>query len=207
MSGASPRGTGLEARPVSSPGWCSAAAGRRRRTRSPASTPRPCRRPTAAPVDDALRARAQFGELVAGLRDGPLQDRLRELGTRVDAGVLAVWRTAMQAADIDRVAATLDPDRVTAELKQARRAGAADDVVAALHDRFASTQRLLNSRDELRDRLPVLEARLGTAVAKAAELVLTSPASAGTEIAGLEADLDQLVGELDALGAATTELG
>jgi hypothetical protein len=56
-----------------------------------------------APVTDALRARAQFAELVAGLRDGPLQDRMRELGGRVDTGVLAVWRTASQAADIDRV--------------------------------------------------------------------------------------------------------
>ena len=160
-----------------------------------------------APVSDALRARAQFGELVAGLRDGPLQERMRELGTRVDAGVLAVWRTASQAADIDRVTGTLDPERVTAELKQARRDGAPDDVVAALQDRFASTQRLLNHRDELRDKLPVLEARLGTAVARAAELALTSPASANAEIAGLEGDLDRLVVELDALGAATRELG
>ena len=160
-----------------------------------------------APVADALRARTQFGALVAGLRDGPLQDRMRELGAHVDAGVLAVWRTASQAAEIDRVAATLDPDRVTSELKQARRAGAADDVVTALQQRFASTQRLLNSRDELRDRLPVLEARLGTAVARAAELALTSPAAAATEIAGLEGELDRLVVELDALGAATTELG
>jgi len=160
-----------------------------------------------APVADARRARAQFDELVAGLREGPLRDRLGELGRRVDAGVLAVWRTATQAAEIDRVTSTLDPDRVTAELKQARRSGATDDVVAALQERFASTQRLLNARDELRDRLPVLEARLGTAVARAAEIVLTSPASAGAEIAGLETDLERLVGELDALGAATTELG
>jgi hypothetical protein len=160
-----------------------------------------------APVADALRARAQFGELVAGLRAGPLQDRMRELGGRVDAGVLAVWRTASQAAEIDRVAATLDPDRVTSELKQARRSGAAADVVEALQQRFASTQRLLNSRDELRERLPVLEARLGTAVARAAELALTSPAAAITEISGLEGELDRLVVELDALGAATTELG
>jgi hypothetical protein len=159
-----------------------------------------------APVVDALRARAQFGELVAGLRSGPLQERLRELGGRVDAGVLAVFRTAMQAADIDRVAATLDPERVTAELKQARRAGAEPEVVEALQARFASTQRLLNSRDELRDRLPVLEARLGTAVARAAELALTSPASAGAEISGLAGELDRLVLDLDALTSATAEL-
>ena len=101
---------------------------------------------------------------------------------------------------------TLDPDRVTAELKQARRSGATDDVVAALQERFASTQRLLNVRDELRDRLPVLEARLGTAVARAAEIVLTSPASAGAEIAGLEADLDASSAS-STPSAATTELG
>ena len=159
-----------------------------------------------APVADALRVRAQFAQLVAGLRPGPLQDRLRELGGRVDAGVLAVWRTAAQAAEIDRVAVTLDPDRVTADLKQARRSGAADEVVAALQQRFVSTQRLLNSRDELRDRLPVLEARLGTAVARAAELALTSPAAAIAEVTGLEGELDRLVLELDALGAATAEL-
>lgn len=160
-----------------------------------------------AVVADALRARTQFGDLVAGLRDGPLQQRMHELGARVDAGVLAVWRTATQAAEIDRVAATLDAERVTAELKEARRSGASDETVAALHERFASTQRLLNHRDELRDRLPVIQARLGTAVARAAELALTSPASASTEIAGLEGDLERLVVELDALGAATTELG
>lgn len=159
-----------------------------------------------APVSAALRARAQFGELVAGLRDGPLQQRMGELGARVDAGVLAVWRTANQAAGIDRVAATLDTERVTAELKQARRSGATDDVVEALQARFASTQRLLNRRDELRQRLPVLEARLGTAVARAAELALTSPASASVEIDGLAGELDRLVLELDALGAANAEL-
>ena len=52
----------------------------------------------------------------------------------------------------------------------------------------------------------VLEARLGTAVARAAELVLTSPAAASTEIDDLAAELDRLVVELDSLSAATAEL-
>ena len=160
-----------------------------------------------APVVDAVRARTQFGELVAGLHDGPLRERLQELAARVDSGVLAVWHTATRAADIDRVTATLDVERVTAELKQARRSGAADEVVVALQERFASMQRLLNGRDAQRERLPVLEARLATAVARAAELVLTSPATVSAEIDALAGDLDRLVVELDALGAATSELG
>jgi hypothetical protein len=162
--------------------------------------------PYRAPVADALRARAQFAELLGTMRDGPLRARMGELGARIDAGVLAVWRTVSQAMQVDRVVGMLDPERVTAELKQARRAGANDEVVAALQERFTSTQRLLNSRDELRERLPVLEARLGTAVARAAELALTSPAAASTEIDDLAAELDRLVVELDSLSAATAEL-
>lgn len=159
------------------------------------------------PVADALRARRQFGELVTALQPGPLQDRLHQMGERVDAGVLAVWRTATQAGQMERVVATLDPDRVTAELKQARRSGADDTIVEALSARFQSMQRLLNSADDLRQRLPILEARLGTAVARAAELMLASPAAPHTaEIDALEGELGTLVVELDALGAATREL-
>ncbi len=169
----------------------------------PAAVPAACR----PAVDRALRSRTQFAELVATLHDGPLQTRMTGLAEQLDAGVLAVWRTASQAGAIDRVTAALDPDRITAELKQARRDGAPDEVVSALQERFASTQRLLNSRDELRERLDVLEARLDTAVAKAAELALTSGASATAGIAALEHDLGQVVVELDALAAATAELG
>jgi hypothetical protein len=159
-----------------------------------------------APVEDARRAHAQFVDLVGGLADGPLRARLGELGERVDAGVLAIWRTASQAARIDRVAETLDPDRVTAELKQARRAGADASVVDALHERFASIQRLLNARDEMREKLPVLEARLATAVARTAELTLAAPNVVEDEVSRLNGEVESLVAELDALHSATAEL-
>lgn len=165
-----------------------------------------------APVADALRARTQFQGLVDAVPTGPMQQRLIELSARVDAGVFAVWQTVQQAVRLEGVVATLDPQRVTDTLKQARReqeAGTADTAtVEALTARFASTQRLLNSLDELRDRLPVLEARLGTAVARAAELTLTS--SASTSAAALDAlgsDLDTLVLELDALRAGVDAVG
>lgn len=161
-----------------------------------------------APVADALQARAQFAELVGGLRPGPLQDRLHELGDRVDAGVMAVWRTTTQATEVERVVATLDPERVAADLKEARRNQAEPTVVDALTARFTSTQRLLNALDDLRTRLPVVEARLGTAVARAAEIVLTSPAgSADHELSALQGELDTLVVELDTLATATREVG
>ena len=169
----------------------------------PAAVPAACR----PAVERAVRSRAQFAELVTTLRDGPLHDRMDALAGQLDAGVLAVGAPPSQAGAIDRVTTALEPERITAELKHARRDGAPDEVVAALQERFASTQRLLNSRDELRVRLDVLEARLDTAVARAAELALTSSASAATEIADLERDLGAVVLELDALAAATAELG
>ena len=113
------------------------------------------------PVVDALAARQRFDELVATLRPGPLQDRLRDLRGRVDAGVLAVWNSTARAVDLERVIDTLGPERIAEELKRARRDGADAAIVDALSARFASTQRLLNTLEDLHEHLPVVEARLG----------------------------------------------
>jgi hypothetical protein len=161
-----------------------------------------------APIDDALQARRQFIDLVAAVRPGPLRERLGELGARVDAGVLAVWGTAQHGAQLERVLSTLDPDRVTGDYKRAKRDGAGPEVLEPLAARFASVQRLLNALEDVRAKLPVLEARLGTAVARTAELTLVSPAAAApTELDALGHELDALTVELQALGAATHDVG
>lgn len=157
-------------------------------------------------VDDALRSRIEFRRVVESLAAGPGQDRLRELSLRVDEGTRAVWDTACRAAEMERVVETLDPERVTAELKQARRNGADPQVVDALNTRFASVQRLLDAIDHLRERLPVLEARLGAAVARAAELSLISSGGAGGDVNAIDAELQSLVIDLEALRLANLEL-
>ena len=160
---------------------------------------------------DALAARQRYGELVAGVPDGPLRDRLTTMSQRVDAGVLAVWKTIEHAQRIDALTTSLDPERATAELKQARRdvdAGHGDPAaLATLTERFASTQRLLTAREELDRRIPLLEARLATAVARAGELTLTSSASAaGAGLDNLGGEMDALVLELQALQGGVDEL-
>src|SRR5262245_36508356 len=72
-------------------------------------------------VDDALDARRRFAALLAGVREGPVRDRLGAAGERLDAGVLAVWDTAVRAGEIERTLAMLDPDRVVDDYKSARR--------------------------------------------------------------------------------------
>jgi hypothetical protein len=158
----------------------------------------------AAAVAEALDARRRYRELLDGLRAGPMRDRLVRTADGLDAGVLAVWETASRATEIERTLAALDPDRVTAEYKRAKRAGDEPDVEAALGRRFASVQRLLNTLDDTDDRLRLLDARLGAAVAHAAEVALgTSGPAVADE---LDAELAGVVDDLAALRSALDEV-
>lgn len=157
----------------------------------------------ARPVADALAARTRWQALVAGARDGVVRDRLVVVGAQVDDGVAAVWATVQRLAEIDRVVATMDADRVVDELKRARRDPAADPaIVQALNDRFVSVQRLQNVIDDADGKLRLLDARLGAAVAKGAELALISGADApevGAELGGVVQELEGLRRALDEL--------
>lgn len=167
--------------------------------------------PAAAParfavvVGDAIAARRRFAEVIGGLRPGPVQERLAVLGAQVDAGVLAVWDTVQRAGEIERVSSGLDAERATEDYKRAKRDPNADPaLVDALRERFGSVQRLLNAVDDVDDRLRLLDARLGAAVARAAEVALVaSDASAadavGTELAGVVDELGALRDSLRAL--------
>jgi hypothetical protein len=157
------------------------------------------------PVADALDARRRFADVVAGVRDGPVRDRLAGAGGRLDDGVAAVWDIAQRATDVERTLAALDPERVTDEYKRAKRGDAAPELEAALAQRFASVQRLLNALDDTDERLRLLDARLGAAVAGAAEVALGAAGAGGAERLGFE--LDGVVAELGALRTALDELG
>jgi hypothetical protein len=111
-------------------------------------------------VADGLDARRRFAALLAGVREGPVRDQLVAAGERLDAGVLAVWDTAVRAGEIERTLATLDPDRVVDDYKRARRTEGEDELEAVLAQRFASVQRLLNALDDTDERLALLDARL-----------------------------------------------
>jgi hypothetical protein len=156
----------------------------------------------AGAVADALDARRRFAGLLAGVREGPVRDRLAAAGERLDAGVLAVWDTARRATDVEHTLATLDPDRVADDYKRAKRVEGDDELEAVLAQRFASVQRLLNALDDTEDRLRLLDARLGAAVAGAAEVAL---GTAGGDALG--AEMDGVVAELESLRAALHELG
>lgn len=155
-------------------------------------------------VRDALDSRRRWQELVGSMREGALRDRLGGLSAQVDEGVLAVWSTVQRLSEIERIVATVDLDRVTDELKRVRRDPAADPaMVQALNDRFVSIQRMLNVVDDADDQLRLLDARLGAAVARAAEVVLV----AGADVPVLDDELGTVVTELESLRTALESLG
>lgn len=155
-------------------------------------------------IAEALSARQRWRDMQSSLRDGPTKDRLAGLGAQVDDGVLAVWATVQRLAEIERITAALDVDRVTDELKRVRRDPGADPaMVQALSDRFTSVQRMLNMVDDADRQLKLLEVRLGAAVARAAEVALVSNSdvvTAGDELAGVVTELSALRSALDEVG-------
>jgi hypothetical protein len=189
---------------------------RRRRTTSPEPGGTPDRLagvdPTAVSprfaraVADAIDTRGRFASVLAGVREGPVRDRLLASGARLDDGVLAVWATAQRATAIGHTLDALDPDRVTEEYKRAKRARDDPELEAVLAQRFGSVQRLLNALDDTDDRLRLLDARLGAAVAAAAEVALGAAAGGGGGADALDVELDGVVAELDALRLALGEL-
>jgi hypothetical protein len=179
---------------------------RRRQAPDPLAQVDPVRvAPRFAPaVAEALAARQRFAAVVRGLRPGATRDRLAELAAQVDEGVLAVWDTVLRAGEMARVAASLDVDDATADYKRAKRDPAADPaLVEARRERFESVHRLLNAVDAVEADLRLLDARLGAAVARAAEVAI---AASDVSTDAVSAELDAVVAELGALRDSLAEL-
>ncbi len=157
-------------------------------------------------VDDAFASLERWRQLAARQAPGPLRDRLDEWTLRLDGAVAQIVDTATRVGQIELVLRDLDPDRVSDRFKAAKRAAAAGSPPPefdALEARFASVQRMMNAVSDAEERLRVLDARLGAAVAQGAELVVMGDADGA---ARLDADIAGLVDELTLLRTSLGEL-
>ncbi|MDZ4827099.1 MAG: hypothetical protein SGJ13_11650 [Actinomycetota bacterium] len=164
-------------------------------------------------VHEALQAKRRFDNVVRGARTGPVHDRLAEIGTRIESAVKECWRVASHGDLLDAGLRSLDLDEVRTRREQMEGTrpespGAADSwdrTAEALEAQLSSGERLHTVASDARQRLEVLDARLDEAVARAVELSL----SAGdvSELSGLGADVDQLVGDMEALRQGLEEVG
>ena len=185
-------------------------------------------------VREALDAQSRYRRAIATAAEGPLRDRLHEIGVRIEEGVRECYRIARRGAALEGGLSTVDaasaerqlaglidslPRTVQPELQRARAAGegiaaAAEaagleanhvQTMEALEAQVASARRLGVVAQDARDRLSLLNARLDEAVARAVELSLRAEDVA--ELGGLGGDVEEVVGEMESLRVALDEAG
>ncbi|MDP1806573.1 MAG: hypothetical protein Q8K72_15460, partial [Acidimicrobiales bacterium] len=158
-------------------------------------------------------AQARFREAVDSARDGPMRDRLREIQSRVDTGVLEVWRIARRGHDLVDARRRVDPDAIRREIgateANASQPWAAGSTLArtmeSLKAQLATAERLERVIGDADSRLRLLNARLDEAAARTIELSVQAHDVA--DLGGLGDDVDQMVDEMEALRQAVEETG
>ncbi len=160
-------------------------------------------------VADALQARTRFADAVAGLRSGPVRDRLLDVQRRLEEGVQECWAVARRGAQLDRARDAVQADAARAELTRLESgevSGADPARVEALRARVASFDRLTTVEQESLGTLRVLQARLDEVVARGIELSMRTDDDVDAA-SGLGGEVDDVVLELEALRQALEETG
>jgi len=184
------------------------ALGLPRDTVAPRMDPRRLTNPWQTFVREALDAQVRYQRAIGNAREGPIRERLEEIGRRVAEGVQECWRIASQGHELQAALKQLEPapelERRLELLRGREVPGTPTASVAqSLRNQLRTTQRIGEVAENASDRLRVLDARLDEAVARAVELSLRA-GDAG-ELTGLESDVDALVADMEALRQALDE--
>jgi hypothetical protein len=161
-------------------------------------------------VADAKDAAAHFDQAVRATRPGPLRDRLAEVSERMTEGVLECARVARSGQALDGALANIDPSRVQSELDQCRTlppSPSTDRTRAALEAQLSAAERISRIESDTHARLRLLNAQLDEAVAQAVELSVRGADVSELDQLGLGDNVDNVVGELEALRQGLEEAG
>jgi hypothetical protein len=155
-------------------------------------------------VQEALQSRARFAQALDRAPAGPLRDRLDEIGERVQAGVEQCWLIARRGHALVVARRGIDVADIDRELGQLGRSGPGAGLPAEAQR--AAAARLDQVIDSAQTELRLLDARLGEAVARTLELSAQAGTDAdATRVTGLEADVEGVVSEMEALRQALDE--
>lgn len=183
-----------------------------RTRRAPRVEPLTLKEPWRSFVDDALDARRRFARAVEATREGPVRDRMREVGGRIDQAVHECYEVAQRGERLTVAIRQLPVAQMHRELDYVegqlhRSPGRADleSTARSLRDQIASAERLQALLQETLDRLTRINAQLDEAVVRAVELSVGVSDVAG--VSPLGSDVDALVTELESLRDALEETG
>jgi hypothetical protein len=167
--------------------------------------------PWRAFVNEALDAQRRYRKAVSAASEGPMRDRLVEIGGQIDEGVSECWRVARRADALMDAISNLDSASARRELETAQQAAKAapgesqEATVKALQAQVDSADRLTGIARDAQDKLRLLNARLDEAVARAVELSIT--AEDVGELGGLGVDVEDVVSEMETLRVSLEEAG
>jgi hypothetical protein len=178
-----------------------------RQARVPAVDPFTVGEPWRQMVTAGQRARRRFLDTVAATPPGPLQDRLRDIGTRLDGGLSEGWAVAKRGHEIDTRIRQLDPTALRSRLTtlQGQAAAAPSEnlaaAIASVEQQLAGVERLKALSASTADRMRLTNSRLDELTVRATEI------SVGTgDTDKFAHDVDNLVIELEGLHQAVQEL-
>ncbi len=169
--------------------------------------------PWRSSVVEALKAQVRFDQAVAATDTGPIRTRLESIGQRIDDGTREVQRIAQRGTQLTAARRAVDAEAATAELATVQRdagegwaAGSKLERTAqALQAQIDTAARLDGLIDDARAQLRVIDARLDESVARAIELSVQLDDVEG--LRSVDADVDDLVTEMEALRQALEETG
>lgn len=160
-------------------------------------------------VQQAQQSRRRFDGAVRATPAGPIRERLAGIGERIDAGITDVWRVANRGQALAQAVGSLDTHATAQELHATEaelartRSRHLEGAVESMRAQLASAQRMQRTVVEADQQLRLLDARLDEAVARAIELSVGTGDEAG--LRGLDRDVGDIVGELEALRLALDE--
>ncbi|MGH9154685.1 MAG: hypothetical protein ACRD1K_02250, partial [Acidimicrobiales bacterium] len=157
-------------------------------------------------VNKAQWTARRFEDAVAKAKDGPLKERLTEVGRRVDDAVTEAWAIAKRGHALDEAVDVLDLPSVRQQLAAAQAKGGGPDqqgIVTSLRNQLDSGERLAGVAEDAKTRLQRLNTELDESVARAVELSLAGAEARAIQPLGSE--VENVVGELEALRLALEE--
>ena len=154
-------------------------------------------------VRDALQARNRYRSTVAALDDGPIADRLRDMGRQIDAGVEESWRVARRGQAIADARRTIKRDKVIRQIEEIEREDvdpSTDRRLESLESQLASSDHLGEVLDDAERRLKILDTRLEYSVTR--YFAVSARMGDDPALSTVEDDMTLLVDELEALREA-----
>ena len=153
---------------------------------------------------DAQQARDRFDSVTDRAIEGPLKDRLLEIGEKLDDGLKRAWELAVHGQTLQTARKDIPVYDVQKDLNSLPSADSLNPTMRrtrqALESQLESAGRLDKVMQQSYDNLRLINAHLDEAVARGVELSVS--ASDPTDLASLDNDVSEVLDEMQALQEA-----